>query len=63
MSKINICLSSKIILTEVMQNKEYLEKRQKDLEEIKLVTSQLREISKEMGLKVKDQGFIIGNNI
>jgi hypothetical protein len=36
-----------------------LEKRQKELEEIKKVTFQIYEISNFMGLKVKEQGIII----
>lgn len=37
-----------------------MERRQRELEDIKKVTSQIREISNEMGLKLKDQALIIG---
>lgn len=61
MSKIFFCLSSKIISKDILDNKEYLEKRQKELEDIKKVTSQIREISNDMGMKIKDQAILIGN--
>lgn len=63
MSKIFNCSSSKLIPIEVLNNKDYLEKRQKDLEDIKMVTNQIRQISEDMGIRLKDQGILIGKNI
>lgn len=46
--------------TDILSNKEYLEKRQKDLEDIRIATKQIKEITDQMGVKVKNQGEIIG---
>ena len=51
---------SKLLSIDILTNKEYLEKRQKDLIDIKLATKQIKEITEEMGNKLKGQGDLIG---
>jgi t-SNARE complex subunit (syntaxin) len=51
---------SKIILKEVVGNKEALEIRQKELEHIKKISGQLKGMTEHMALTVKEQGEVFG---
>jgi len=47
---------SHIILQDIVENTDYLQKRQGELEEIKIISSQIKEISKYMGVQVAKSG-------
>jgi len=50
---------SRIILKEVMDNQDYLERRKVELENILKVSSQIKEITVMMGQEVKAQGELL----
>jgi hypothetical protein len=54
---------SKIILKDVQNNREYLEMREKELEEIKRVSAQVVGITNQMKIEVAKQGEVISKKI